>query len=94
MKLNSIIDLALSSSVLSEVVLDDGRISRNDLAVTPAISGLSYVDYDASDVGDIAFKLNSILAAFKGDPQPTPPSPVQEFDLSVGCEYRGLEPEP
>lgn len=91
MKLNSIIDLALSSSVLSEVVLDDGRISRNDLAVTPAISGLSYVDYDASDVGDIAFKLNSILAAFKGDPQPTPPGPVQEFDLSVGCEYLGLE---
>ena len=81
----------MSSSVLSEVVLDDGRISRNDLAVTPAISSLSYVDYDASDVGDIAFKLNSILAAFKGDPQPTPPGPVQEFDLSVGCEYLGLE---
>ena len=76
MDTSTLADTFLSDIVLNSILLtDDEKIRTEDLEVTPMISSSGFVEYDDNNLSTVISALNRIIAAFKGEQPPEPPTP-------------------
>lgn len=88
MKAIPIKNAGLNARILGGVKLINGKIRRDDIAVTPVISSFNYFEYDgAVGLSPVISALNFIIAAFKGEKPPEPPEP--EYWFTVNGQHAG-----
>lgn len=91
MKAIPIKNAGLNARILEGVKLINGKIRRDDIAVTPVISSFNYFEYDdAVGLSPVISALNFIIAAFKGEKPPEPPEPEYWFTVN-GQHARSLK---